>query len=81
MTDRPSLADALAAPISNRRPRCAVAVALEALSPEDADTLTEALASDLPSSGISRALRALGHPVPDFTLNRHRRKGCACESR
>lgn len=77
-----SLAQALAAESGRPGPICTVATLLAALPPEDAATLTEALASPLYTSAkIERALRAEGHRIAAQTLGRHRKGECACGTR
>lgn len=76
---KPSLAEALAAQDDTPRgPQCTVAILLDDLAPEDATALTDALASTLPASAISRAVTATGHRLSQATIGRHRRGDCRC---
>lgn len=57
-------------------PRCTMSRL--GLDPEQQAKLTAALASTLPSSAISKVLRAWGHHVGESTVSRHRRGLCCC---
>lgn len=73
-----ALAVAVAA-ASQRVSRCALAGILCALEPDDAETLVALLAdSTVTGAAISRGLLAIGHPVPQQTVTRHRAGDCAC---
>lgn len=76
---RPSLAEAIAAENATPRgPQCRVALLLDDLAPEDATALSDAVASGLPASVISRAVTATGHHLSQATITRHRRGDCRC---
>ena len=59
-------------------PPCAIFVALAELDETDATALTTALASDMQSTMIARALASVGYPVASNTVGRHRRGDCSC---
>lgn len=76
------LADALEAEQNTHKgPRCAVALALEAMDDDDAAVLQAALddKQGKQASVISRALKAVGHEVGGYSLARHRRGDCSCD--
>lgn len=59
--------------------RCAVAVILDEMSPEDRATFVGAMANPrLQGSGIARVLRQHGYHVGDGAVQRHRRRECLC---
>ena len=59
-------------------PPCAILVALTELDADDATALTTALASEMQTTMISRALGSVGYPVASNTVGRHRRGDCSC---
>lgn len=59
-------------------PPCAIGVALTELDAADAIALTQALASDMQSTMIARAMSSTGIRVASTTVGRHRRGDCAC---
>ena len=80
------LADALAQETSQPGPKCGVHDALQALSPEDQETLMAALEKRdalgryvVTGAAISRALATIGHKMASGTVNRHRKRGCGCD--
>lgn len=71
------LKDALAAARTQQRNRkCLTCRLLAVLDDDDRAALTEALASDMSSAAIARALLAEGHEVRDQSVSRHRRGAC-----
>lgn len=68
---------------NNTRPGsiCTVKTILDNLSPEDADSLQQAIDNPLiKATAISRALKNRNIKLSDSTVTRHRRKECCCES-
>ena len=59
-------------------PPCAIGVALTELDAADAIALAQALASDMQSTMIARAMSSTGIRVAATTVGRHRRGDCAC---
>jgi hypothetical protein len=51
---------------------------IERLDGETIDDLEMLMTSDVPSSQIADGLTAIGHPMQQGTLNRHRRGRCLC---
>ena len=77
-----SLADSLAAQTSPKGPPCSMAAIIAALDTADLAALNHALNNPgATSAAITRALQMEGHKVTVFTLNRHRKGGCACGTR
>ena len=62
-----------------KRQRCGIALALEALAPEDAAKLRAALAEPgITGAGISRWLIAKKHRIGPQVVTRHRSGECSC---
>ena len=79
------LAEELLQPSNVRKgTRCGVVMvlaSLDASDPEAADALRVVLAmplEEMPSTVIEKRLRAAGCDVSTSTIQRHRRKACAC---
>lgn len=60
-------------------PLCSVALLLLKVSPEEAEAVRRALASDYGSATISRWLADAGHPLKPHVIANHRRGDCSCE--
>lgn len=76
-----ALADALKAEAVQmpKGPRCTVCTLVTTLDHADKSALITALASEMSSSGISRALASEGHRISPSTVARHRREECLRE--
>lgn len=57
---------------------CKTARIRDALTPEDRDTLDQAIQGGVPWKRLSVALRDEGHPISDCVLARHYRGECCC---
>lgn len=78
-TPSPSLADAIAANVRKRGPRCGVTLLDEQLAePQRADFRAALGNGTIPSTAISKGLATLGHDLPFLTIQRHRRGDCDC---
>lgn len=75
-----SLAASLAAvPRAPSRKRCWIGTLLTELDPADRTALQEVLdARDVTATAVSQALRAHGHDIRPYNVQRHRRRECAC---
>lgn len=73
-----SLREQLAAHKSTQRgPRCSICKLLPMLSEDDRMVLEEAMASNMASAQIQRAILAEGHNIGRGSVARHRRGDCA----
>ena len=73
------LSEAIQADRLHKGPRCTVSVLLERLPKAERAELLAAIGDrSLASATISRALASLGHTLPQFVLQRHRRGDCGC---
>lgn len=78
-TAKPSLADAIAAHVTTRGPRCTIALLLPGLAVDERRDLEAAFANTaLPATAISKGLDAVGHKVSPSSIQRHRRHECTC---
>lgn len=59
-------------------PSCRVGDLLATLDKAESEELRQALAGKYPASAIGRALAKLGYKLHVSTINRHRRRDCAC---
>ncbi|HEY7821576.1 MAG TPA: hypothetical protein VIG24_02020 [Acidimicrobiia bacterium] len=77
-----SLRDQIAAETTLKKgPPCMVAVLLSELTGDDRQAVVDALGDPkVPATAIDRALLKEGHRVGANSLQRHRRRECACES-
>jgi 3-methyladenine DNA glycosylase Tag len=73
-----SLLDEAQQAMTTKGTTCTVTSLLQSLSPSEQAELTEALASSVQSSALSRALANRGHRIAGQTINRHRRGECQC---
>lgn len=63
-------------------PKCSVQLCLNAISPEQRESLERALAmskSEMAHVAISSVLKRWGYAVQPQTIARHRAKRCSCE--
>lgn len=62
------------------RPKCSLVHILQTFPPEQVNDLRKALAdiNAITSAALSRKLTALGYPVSQLTVARHRRHDCSC---
>ena len=58
--------------------RCTVYLLAKTLEPAEAEELREAIAADVQSTAIARALAARGHTLNSLAIQRHRRGDCRC---
>ena len=69
-------------PPPRKGPICTIAVALSSLDKAEADALREMLTDPRWGSPyIAELLSSNGHPIANYTVNNHRRGGCACQRR
>jgi len=73
-------ATASAVKASTQGPTCSFVNLFASLDVDDTEWLREQLESDATSTWISSVLRAEGHKVSEFTVRRHRKALCSCES-
>lgn len=74
------LADAIAAATADARPAgCSVGALLSTMDAADADVLRSALDDGVVGTVLAAALKAEGHDVSAYTLQRHRRGTCRCD--
>lgn len=62
------------------RQKCSLVHILQTFPPEQVNDLRKALAdvASISSAALSRKLTALGYPVSQLTVARHRRHDCSC---
>ena len=69
-------------PPPRKGPVCTIAVALASLDKTEADALRAMLIDPRWGSPyIAELLSENGHPIANYTVNNHRRGGCACQRR
>lgn len=59
---------------------CTVGKYLATAPQDDAEALIKALEADAPLQRISESLHSFGVPLSAYTLSRHKRRICRCDS-
>lgn len=70
--------DEARAAVKAKGPRCSVGILIQTLTEAEQAEVAEALASNVESSGLARAMAARGWEVRAGNLARHRAGECAC---